>query len=315
MSIQYKLSENIPSRDTVLAVGTFDGVHQGHQTLFKFLKEEAESRNLLSNVVTFRNNPREILIPAINLNYISSLEDRIELIRSQQIDLITVLDFTRQLSCVKARDFCRLLVRDLRMKGLVVGPDFALGHNREGDIKTLEGIGEEMGFSIKVIDPKLYGEQPIRSRLLRKIISEGEVETACKMLGRPFKLCGVVSKGAGRGRSLGFPTANLDIESQLLVPGDGVYATWITVNGQKHKSATGIGTRPTFDSGQRSIESYIMDFKCDIYDATVSLEFVARIRDELYFEQHEDLIRQMKNDVERATVILDGNAGCSHVGS
>ena len=315
MSIEYKLAENIPTRDTVLAVGTFDGVHQGHQSLFKLLKEEAESRNLLPNVVTFRNHPREILTPGMNLNYISSLEDRIKLIRGQQIDLITVLDFTRQLSCIKARDFCRLLVRDLRMKGLVVGPDFALGHNREGDIKTLEGIGQEMGFSIKVIEPKLHGEQPIRSRLLRKIISEGGVETASKMLGRPFKLCGVVCKGAGRGASLGFPTANLAIESQLLVPGDGVYATWITVNGQKYKSATSIGTRPTFDSGQRSIESYIMDFECDIYDTTVSLEFIARIRDELYFEHHEDLIRQMRDDVEQATVILEGNVGCSNVGS
>ena len=315
MSIEYKLAENIPTRDTVLAVGTFDGVHQGHQSLFKLLKEEAESRNLLPNVVTFRNHPREILTPGMNLNYISSLEDRIKLIRGQQIDLITVLDFTRQLSCIKARDFCRLLVRDLRMKGLVVGPDFALGHNREGDIKTLEGIGQEMGFSIKVIEPKLHGEQPIRSRLLRKIISEGGVETASKMLGRPFKLCGVVCKGAGRGASLGFPTANLAIESQLLVPGDGVYATWITVNGQKYKSATSIGTRPTFDSGQRSIESYIMDFECDIYDTTVSLEFIARIRDELYFEHHEDLIRQMQDDVEQATVILEGNVGCSNVGS
>ena len=110
MSIEYKLAENIPTRDTVLAVGTFDGVHQGHQSLFKLLKEEAESRNLLPNVVTFRNHPREILTPGMNLNYISSLEDRIKLIRGQQIDLITVLDFTRQLSCIKARDFCRLLV-------------------------------------------------------------------------------------------------------------------------------------------------------------------------------------------------------------
>ena len=315
MSIEYKLSENVPSRDTILAVGTFDGVHQGHQSLFKFLKEEADRRNLLSNVVTFRNHPRGILTPGMNLNYISSLEDRINLIRNQKIDLITVLDFTRQLACVKARDFCRLLVRDLRMKGLVVGPDFVLGHNREGDIKTLEVIGEEMGFSIKVIEPKLYEQQPIRSRLLRKIISEGGVETACKMLGRPFELCGVVCKGAGRGTSLGFPTANLVVASQLLVPGDGVYATWITVNGQKYKSATGIGTRPTFDSGERSIETYIMDFECDIYDTKVSLEFVARLRDELYFEQHEDLIKQMQNDVKQATVILEGNVGCSHVGS
>ena len=304
MTIHEELARVAPARGTVLTIGTFDSVHLGHRYLLRRVKEMAESGGLLSAVLTFRNHPRPVLNPEVTLNYITTLEERISLIRGQGIDQIIGVNFTTALSLLKAREFVSLLLEHLKVKGLVLGPDFALGHRREGDIPTLKRLGEEMGFWVEPVEPVLMDESVINSSRIRGSITLGDIEYAGRMLGRAYALTGVVVEGARRGRLLGFPTANLSLDSGLIVPGDGIYATWATVEGTRYRSATSIGVRPTFGAGDRTVEAFIMDFQEDLYGKLLTLEFVCRLREELAFSSPEALIEQMKADVDQARSVL-----------
>jgi len=263
---------------------------------------------LASIALTFRNQPRAVLVPGYQPQYLASWEQRQRLIRQQGIDHIAPLEFTKELSQVKARPFVQTLVDHLRMKGLVVGPDFALGHKREGTILVLRELGREMGFWLHVVEPMSQGGQVARSRSLRQMVSEGKVEAASALLGRCYSLTGTVAHGDARGRELGFPTANLLVEPELLVPGNGIYATWATVRMGKRPSATSIGVRPTFGGGARLIETFIMDFHGDIYGEVMAVEFVSRLREERAFASVAELVSQMDKDVEQAKAILSGSA-------
>ncbi len=291
-------------RDTVLTIGTFDGVHLGHQRLLQHLKSLAESKDLLPGVLTFQNHPRIVLNPGAKLQYISALEERLALIRDSGIDLVIAVDFTKELSSIKSRDFVALLCDQLKMKGLVVGPDFALGHQREGNIQVLKQLGAEMDFWVEPLEAVQIGTNAIKSNSIRNLISQGDVENTASMLGRWFSLTGTVVKGDQRGRTLGFPTANLSLEPRLVIPADGIYATWVIVDGQRHQAATSIGVRPTFEIHGRTVEAFIMDFDGDLYGKSLTLEFTRRLREELAFSSVEALIDQMKLDVEQAREIL-----------
>ncbi len=308
MSIKQQLEGVRPESDTALAIGTFDGVHKGHQRLFQLLLKTAQRQGLTATVVTFRNHPRTVLAPQSKVENIMPWAERERCIRSQGVGAVVPLDFTLEISQLKARDFVTYLVRDLRMKLLVAGPDFALGHRREGDVTFLKALGEEMGFEVSVVEPALLGDRPVSSRALRRLISEGDVTFAAEMLGRCPTLTGVVVEGNRRGRELGFPTANLATEQDVLVPGDGIYATWTIVKGQRFQSATSIGVRPTFEPGPRSVETFIMDFDADVYGESITLEFVSRLREEMAFPSADALVEQMNRDVEQARHILSGNA-------
>ena len=308
MSIKQQLEGVRPESDTALAIGTFDGVHRGHQRLFQLLLEASGRLGLSATVVTFRNHPRTVLAPQSKVEYIMPWAERERCIRSQGVGAVVPLDFTLELSQLKAREFVTHLVRDLRMKLLVAGPDFALGHRREGDVTFLKALGEEMGFEVSVVEPALLGDRPVSSRALRRLISEGDVTSAAEMLGRCPTLTGVVVEGDRRGRELGFPTANLATEQDVLVPGDGIYATWTIVKGQRFQSATSIGVRPTFEPGPRSVETFIMDFNADVYGESITLEFVSRLREEMAFSSVDALVEQMNRDVEQARHILSGKA-------
>jgi riboflavin kinase/FMN adenylyltransferase len=310
MSIERQFSQAAPSGDTVLTIGTFDGVHRGHQRLFQRVREEAQARGLQSAAITFRNHPRTVVSPGARVEYLTPWPQRKSLIKAQGIEHLVALEFTKELSLLKAREFVALLVDHLRMKALVVGPDFALGHRREGDIDTLKALGREMDFQVWMVEPEVVNEgQPIRSRTLRQLIAAGDVGLAETMLGRPFSLGGVVTKGDQRGKGLGFPTANITPEPDLLVPGDGIYATWAIVGGRRHQSATSIGVRPTFGPGSRSVEAYIFDFDSDIYGETLTLEFAYRLREEQAFSSVESLVEQMGRDVAQARSVLTGGSG------
>jgi riboflavin kinase/FMN adenylyltransferase len=308
MSIEQQLAPFKPSQDTAITIGTFDGVHLGHQHLLRALKERAMKHGLMSIALTFRNQPRTVLVPNYQAQYLASWEQRQSLILQQGIDRIVPLDFTRELSEIKAEAFVDCLVTRLRMKGLVVGPDFALGHKREGTIPVLQEFGRKMGFWVHVVGPMGQGGQAVSSRSLRQMVSVGEVEAAAALLGRRYALTGTVAHGDARGRDLGFPTANLKVDPNLLVPGNGIYATWATVKGQHRPSATSIGVRPTFGGGARRIETFIMDFHGDIYSETMTLEFVSRLREEKAFDSVAELVSQMDKDVEQAKAILSGSA-------
>jgi riboflavin kinase/FMN adenylyltransferase len=307
MSIEQQLPPFDPGRDTAITIGTFDGVHLGHQHLLRALREKAKKQGLVSVALTFRNQPRTVLAPQHQPQYLASWEQRQRLILEQGIDHIVPLDFTRELSETKAEAFVKALGGQLRMKGMVVGPDFALGHKRQGTIPVLRELGREMGFWLHVVEPLAEGGQAVRSRSLRQLVTEGDVKAAAVLLGRLYSLTGTVAHGDARGRELGFPTANLLVEPELLVPGNGIYATWAVLKGQRRPSATSIGVRPTFGGGARLIETYIMDFNDDIYGETMTVEFVSRLREEKAFVSVAELVSQMDRDVEQAKAILSGS--------
>lgn len=306
MSVDHQLKGVCPSKGTAVTIGTFDGVHRGHQYLFQSLKKAAAAEDLLACAIVFRNQPRSVLVRGAEVEYITPWQDRKSLIKAQGVDHLVALDFTREFASIRAREFVEMLVADLKMKALVVGPDFALGHRREGDIPALRVMGRELGFTVQVLEPRAVDGQPIRSRVLRKMISDGQVVDAAQMLGRPFSLRGVVVEGDRRGRELGFPTANLALGEGILAPKHGIYATWAGFRGEKRPSATSIGVRPTFGGGPRFVEVFVMDFHGDLYGETIDVEFVQLLRDEQYFESVDALVRQMDMDVAEARTVLSG---------
>lgn len=304
MTIHEQLSKVSPSGDTALTIGIFDGVHLGHQQLLQRLKSMATREGLLPGVLTFSNHPRLVLRPGVKLQYLTTIEERLGLLRDQGISPLVVVDFDIELSLLKAREFVALLSGHLRMRGLVVGPDFALGHQREGDVPTLTRLGKELGFWVEPVEPAVLGDSVIRSSAIRARVSEGDVENAGRMLGRWYSFTGLVVEGDRRGRKLGFPTANLSLDPNRVIPSDGIYATWAIADGRRHQAATSIGVRPTFGTSQRTVEAFILDFEGDLYGKPLTLEFASRLREEQAFDTAEDLVDQMKVDVERTRAVL-----------
>ena len=304
MTIQRELAQASPHRNTVVSIGTFDGVHLGHRQLLHTLKALAARHGLMPAVLTFRNHPRLVLDPGVEMHYITGLPQRVEMLQSQVAGLVIPVEFTRELSLLNAPDFLSLLSKHLKMKGMVVGPDFALGHRREGNVSILKQFGLEMGFWVETVEPVMMDQTVIRSSLIRSLLTQGEVENAGLMLGRCYSITGVVTEGDGRGQQMGFPTANLSLDSGLVIPGDGIYATWATVAGQRYQASTCIGVRPTFGLSPRTVEAFILDFQGDIYGESLTLEFVGRLRDERAFPNVEKLIDQIKLDVDQTRAVL-----------
>jgi riboflavin kinase/FMN adenylyltransferase len=303
MNFPEQLASVAASKETVLTLGVFDGVHLGHCHLLQRLRQLALP-SYLPGVVTFTNHPRNILRPGPPVRYITTPEKKLRLLQEQGVELVVSLEFTLELSRVKADDFARLLVEHLRMKGLVVGPDFALGHNREGDVNLLRQLGRRLGFWVEMVDPFFLNDVLVKSSRIREAISQGKLEACARLLGRQFSLSGLVVQGDGRGRELGFPTANLAVGPQMLLPGDGIYATWAVIDGVWHPSATSIGVRPTFGLTERLVEVYVIDFEGDLYGQQLEVEFVSKLRDQETFPSIAALVEQIDRDVANARLAL-----------
>ena len=308
MRVHEELPDTPPDRSTILTIGVFDGVHRGHQHLLKRVVEEASREGMLSGVLTFVNHPRSVLVPDTCISYITSVEDRLTLLKEAGIDMVIPLHFDMELSRLRAHEFTGLLQERLRMAGLVMGYNFAMGYKREGTPETLATIGNEQGFFVNVVDAVSVEGGRVSSTVIRNSVTAGDVAGASELLGRPFSLCGKVVVGDGRGKTLGFPTANLDYSEDRLVPGNGVYATWACVGDDRYMAATNVGVRPTFGENERAVEAFLLDFDGDLYGKDVTLEFVGRLRDELRFESAEALVTQMHVDVEQARETLKGSA-------
>ena len=304
MLIDQELSEGSSGRDSILTVGVFDGVHLGHRHLIARLIEDAAAAGCRPGIVTFRNHPASVLRADFKPRYLTSLAERLSLLRALGADPVVPVTFDLELSKLSARDFVLRLQTYLRMVGLVFGPGFAIGRNREGDAATLVSLGGELGFSVTVADLLEERGQPVRSTAVRRALAEGEISRVAAMLGRNFELRGTVVKGVGRGRTLGFPTANLGVASGMAIPRDGIYATWAHQDGRRLMAATSIGTRPTFEESERTVEAFIMDFDEDLYDREIRLEFVRRLRDEEKYETVEALQEQVARDVDQTRAIL-----------
>ena len=305
MSIEEDLAHLEPERDSTITIGVFDGVHRGHRYLIDKLLEEARSAGTLAGVVTFRNHPITVLRPGARALFLTDLDERVRLLKELGVDFVVPIRFDRELARLSSRDFLRHLYERLRMRRLVVGPDFAMGRDRDGTLETLPMIGESVGFGFKSVDLMTDSVGVVKSTTIRNSILEGDVSRAARMLGRNFSVSGVVGHGEERGRELGFPTANLEVGPDMIFPGDGIYAAWARLDSGSYMAATSIGVRPTFDDGEnRTIEAYLLDFSEDIYDQTLRLEFVRRLRGEEKFDSIQALLNQMDEDVRRTREIL-----------
>ena len=289
---------------SVVTIGVFDGVHLGHLYLMEQVRGQAKERRLASAVLTFQNHPRSVLTPGFQATYLCPLAERLELLRAAGVEHVVPLTFTHHLSQHTARQFVSLLVQHLGMRGLLMGSDFALGKGREGTAPVLEALGQELGYTLTIVEPFSQGGQVVSSTAVRRCLNEGDMQTAALLLGRPFTLCGPVVEGDKRGRAIGFPTANIDVPTDMALPADGIYCTVARVGDKSYKSATNIGVRPTFGELGRTVETYILDFDGDLYGQQMKIDLVHRLRPETRFSSVEELVAQMKQDVADARAFL-----------
>lgn len=293
---------------SVLTIGTFDGVHRGHRHIISRVAQEARDNGLQAGVVTFTTTPREVFQPDAPITNLSSLDERISLLKEAGADYVVPVTFDRDLAGVSARDFAQKLVDDLSMRRLVVGPDFAMGRRREGTIPVLTEIGAELGFTVLPMDELQDGGQRIGSSVIRRLlIEDGDVATANDMLARPYGLSGTVQEGHKRGKDLGFPTANISVPARRAVPADGIYVTRAHLGDRVLESVTNIGDNPTFHDQERMIETFILNFDEDIYGQTISVEFLERLRGEVEFTTVDALVEQMHIDVQQTRAYFTQN--------
>jgi riboflavin kinase/FMN adenylyltransferase len=309
MQVEEELAQFSPEKDTVLTIGVFDGVHLGHRYLISQLVERARKEGLLSGVITFRQHPREVLFHRTRLPFLTTLAQRTALLKNEGIDIVIPLSFNLELAQISARQFTGLLKKYLRMRGLIIGPDFALGRKREGDFDTLRKLGQEMGFSVTAIQPITANGDVVSSTAIRKALENGDMKRVLKLLGRHFSLQGRVVTGAGRGAGVvGFPTANLDVDPKQALPSEGVYATWAYLNNQKYQSMTNIGRAPTFGENERTVEVFLLNYKNNLYERELRIEIAERLRDEKRFDSVEELKKQIAEDVKQGTAILNARS-------
>jgi riboflavin kinase/FMN adenylyltransferase len=305
MQIEKELAESSPEKDMLLTIGVFDGVHLGHKYLIAQLIEHTRQQNLPSGVVTFRQHPRAVLSPQTKLPYLTNLEERTRLLKNEGVDVVAALSFDQELARLSAEQFVGLLKKYLRMRGLIVGPDFALGHNREGSANTLGRLGQEMDFSVTVIPALKINGEVVSSTAIRDALTIGNMKRVTDLIGRFFSLQGPVTTGAGRGSGLGFPTANLDIAPKQALPAEGVYATWAYIDGQAYQSMTDIGRRPTFGDSERTVETYILNYQGNLYGCELKIDIVERLRSDKKFDSIEELKKQIAEDVKQGIAILN----------
>ena len=293
----------------LLTIGVFDGVHLGHRYLISQLKELARKQGLASGVVTFHQHPEGVISPKNKLPFLTDLKQRTNLLKSEDVDAIITLSFTTKLAQLSAREFLDLLKKHLRMRGVVIGPDFALGRNREGDTETLRRLGQEMGFSVTVVPPVIIDGEVVSSTAIRKALAQGDMKRVQNLSGHPFRLQGRVVPGTGRGVKLGFPTANLGIDQEQALPPDGVYISQARIDNQVYSSVTNIGKRPTFGSNERTVEVYLFDYHSDLYGRELEIDILERLRGEKKFNTAEELKKQIAEDVERGKAMLKIRGG------
>jgi riboflavin kinase/FMN adenylyltransferase len=302
----YKDVNNVKIRNPFVTVGTFDGVHLGHQYIFEQLINEAKQNDGESVVITFWPHPRMVINKDEKRTLmINTIEEKIELIEKEGIDHFVILPFTKEFSQLSSKEFIdKYLHQLIGIKGLIVGYDHKFGKDRQGNFEDLKMCAKKYGFTIKKIDAYSVKNENISSTKIRNALFNGQIEKANSFLSRKFTLPGLVTNGRKVGRDLGFPTANIQPDSKYkLIPKDGVYAVKVEVEREMFLGMLNIGTRPTFDDGEinRSIEVHIIDFTGNLYHQNIKLYFYKRIRDEFKFNSIEELVNQLAND--KASVI------------
>jgi riboflavin kinase / FMN adenylyltransferase len=299
MKIHAGSIEELSLDKACIAIGSFDGVHIGHKKLINRLIQSARATNSQVVVLSFFPHPAVVLKNIISPYYLSTPEEKADLLEALGVDLLITIPFTKELAALPAEEFMQLLKKHIGVQELVVGKGFALGKGRLGTVEVLSKIGEKLGFTVLEIDPENYGEIVISSSKIRQIIEEGDVQSASVFLGRQYSIQGVVINGDGRGRTIGIPTANLDVWPEKLLPSPGVYRCFSIVDGISHLSVANIGYRPTFsnDLKRLSVEAHILDFDRNLYGKEIQLQFSHRMRGEIKFPSFEELIQQIHKDI------------------
>lgn len=299
---------------TTLTIGVFDGVHRGHVALLRRVIEHAAKAGTAPGVVTFHPHPQQVLHPDAPVSYLTSLEDRLDLLSEAGLQVVAPITFTSELAQTDAGDFIRLLAEELQLAQLVTGPDFALGRQRGGDLPALRALGDELGFRVEVIDLVREeggeGDAKISSSDIRTALGDGDIDRVNDLLGRRFSLHGPVVTGFKRGHAIGFPTANIAVGADRALPATGVYATLAQIDGRIQPSVTNIGVRPTFDDGDAvSVECHVLDYEGDLYGRDLRIELCARLRGEVKFGDVEALKTQLACDCDEARASLADQAG------
>jgi len=294
-------------KNSLVTIGSFDGVHIGHQQIIQDLVGRSQKAGIPTAVITFHPHPQLVINEDSRPYYLTMPEDRACLLGKMGVDFVLTYPFDREVSQLSAESFVSGLHERFHFSELWVGYDFALGKDREGTPDRLKELGEKFGFSVHEIPAYEYEGELVSSSSIRKKIRDGDVKGAAKLLGRPFEITGDVIKGENRGKSLGFATSNLSVPPEVVDIKPGVYACEAELDGEKFNAVTNIGFRPTFGDGIDSprIEAHLLDFSRDLYGQQLMLSFIDRLRDEMKFEKVSDLIQQIRSDVERARYILE----------
>lgn len=289
----------------VVTIGNFDGVHRGHQQLFRLVKERARARGGQAVVVTFDPHPIKIMQPQRHLPLLTTTEQKLRFLSHLELDVVIVHPFSREFGAQPAQDFVRhYLVERLGVVEVIIGHDYRFGRNREGDIKLLRELGALYGFQVQVVAAIKIEDTVVSSTLIRNLIKAGEVARAQVFLGRPYEVTGEVVHGYGRGsRLLGYPTANLKVDNELL-PAAGIYAVRAYLDDRSYDAVANIGVCPTFGDQELTLEVHLLDFQGDIYGRRLAVEFVARLREERRFPDVAALVAQIEQDVAAARQIL-----------
>ncbi|MEY9969194.1 riboflavin kinase/FMN adenylyltransferase [Streptacidiphilus sp. MAP12-16] len=294
---------------SVVTIGSFDGVHRGHQLIIDQAIAHARDLGARSVVVTFDPHPSEVVRPGSHPALLASHRRRAELMAELGVDAILLIPFTPAFSHLSPEDFVRqVLVDALHTTRIVEGPNFRFGHRASGDVALLATLGERYDFSVDVCDLTVQGENgtPFSSTLARRLVAEGDVAGAAEVLGRPHRVEGTVVRGAQRGRELGYPTANVETLPHTAIPADGVYAGWLTANQERMPAAISVGTNPTFDGTARTVEAYAIDrVGLDLYGLHVSVDFLAYLRGMEKFDTIDALLDRMAVDVKQARELTD----------
>jgi len=300
------LNELKPDRPSLLTVGSFDGVHLGHQSLIRKLAAAAHAQNYRAAVVTFHPHPGLVLRGYRPSFYLSSPDDKAQRLADLGADIVVTHPFNRDVANLTAAQFIDGLRAALDFRELWCGADFALGHNREGTVAWLQAYGRSAGFTVKVIDPVSLNDKVISSSRIRQALNEGNVGEAAACLGRPFQVTGPVVEGAKRGRTIGIPTANIRIGDDQAYPANGVYACRAWIAGEAADAVANIGVRPTFESSEArpTIEAHLLNFDRDLYGLSLTLDFIARLRPEQKFNGVQELIAQIQKDIAQARDLL-----------
>ena len=288
-----------------LTIGVFDGIHKGHQTILKKLTAGAHAHGAPAVLLSFHPHPAEVLAGR-ELKLLTTPDERAELAGALGVDAVITHPFDRGVADMSARDFMARLAERLGLARLFIGYDFALGKGREGNAARLSALGGEFGYAVEIVSAVSDESGVISSTEIRKLVSLGDVREAAQLLGRNYALAGAVIHGDGRGRTIEFPTANIDYPVEKLLPATGIYACWAWLGGERHAAAVNVGYNPTFTPDKRTVnvEAHLLDFKRELYGETLKLEFVSRLRSELKFNSVDALVAQIRADVAETRAIL-----------